>query len=405
MKKVISLLLICALLAGCSSHQEPADGSVIEVSADSSGGAGAASSTSSETSSSKESSASSTNAVPEESSGAESSSKEVSSAESTSSGVDSTVSQEPSPASSATVSEPEPVPVIQEPTWSERIVDGSMYVNTNGIYSRKTAIVGSEAVKRYSVNDKVNVVALTTTDYYKLEDGTFIHKDYLSDKETNVTPSAPTAPASSSAEKLLNSAPLNPMKTNNDELDEQVAALLGRITNDGMSTYQKTVAVYDYFIKNYTYGSPGGGYTFYRDYRSSSDFMAVLNARPLIETGVGVCDNYAALFMIIMRRIGLESYVVGGQISSRGGGTTGHAWPLIKLDGVYYIFDAQIEQSNSSNGWIGYNWFCKSDTSMSGIYTYDTPRDNMIAAFGNFEPGEEFDMPQTIYFGGITVID
>ena len=63
-----------------------------------------------------------------------------------------------------------------------------MYVSIQGIYSRADAIPGSAKVKLYGLNDKVNVVAITDTNYYKLEDGSFIHKDYLSSKETTAPP-------------------------------------------------------------------------------------------------------------------------------------------------------------------------------------------------------------------------
>ena len=73
------------------------------------------------------------------------------------------------------------------PEWTETPASGELYVNTDNIYSRIKAVQGSEKVKRYSLNDKVTVVAKTDTDYYKLDDGTFIHCDYLSESEVVVS--------------------------------------------------------------------------------------------------------------------------------------------------------------------------------------------------------------------------
>lgn len=73
-----------------------------------------------------------------------------------------------------------------EPTWTETAVSGELYVNTDYIYSRVNAIQGSERVKQYRLGDKVTVVAKTDTDYFKLNDGTFIHEDYLSENEIPV---------------------------------------------------------------------------------------------------------------------------------------------------------------------------------------------------------------------------
>lgn len=275
--------------------------------------------------------------------------------------------------------------VTSEPLWSETESKGTKYINTNGVYSRKTAVVGSEAVKKYGVNDKVSVTAVTDTGYYKLEDGTFIHKDYLASEEVKVVekPVTSSVVTNKSAETLLNSAALNPMKTNNDTVDAQVAEILKKVTTDKMSAYQKVKAVYDYIINTSTYGNPKGIYGF-EPYVSNTDSTIVTEARFLLDEGVGVCNNYAALFTVLTRRIGLESYYVTGQVASRNGGMTGHVWSIIKLSGEYYIFDTQIEQSNTSGGAIGYNWFCKKDTLMSGTYSYSPSRDVSVASFGGF---------------------
>lgn len=81
-----------------------------------------------------------------------------------------------------------------KPGWTEQSASGVMYVNTDGIYSREVAQVGSKAVRQYELNEAVTVVAITDTDYYKLEDGTFIHADYLSSSEIVITTAEETEP-------------------------------------------------------------------------------------------------------------------------------------------------------------------------------------------------------------------
>lgn len=94
--------------------------------------------------------------------------------------VESSPQTDPIPAAEETQAE------IDEPKWSETPVSGELYVNTDNIFSRIKAIQGSERVKQYRLNDMVTVVAKTDTDYYKLNDGTFIHADYLSESKTEV---------------------------------------------------------------------------------------------------------------------------------------------------------------------------------------------------------------------------
>lgn len=70
------------------------------------------------------------------------------------------------------------------PKWSETPVSGQLYVNKDGVFARIHAIQGSTTVRQYKLNDCVTVVAKTNTDYYKLDNGSFIHVDYLSETET-----------------------------------------------------------------------------------------------------------------------------------------------------------------------------------------------------------------------------
>ncbi len=74
-----------------------------------------------------------------------------------------------------------PPPVQEAPNWKETAYKATMVVNTDGICSRKRAELGAETADIYYAGDRVNVVAWTDTEYYKLEDGNFIHAAYLDD--------------------------------------------------------------------------------------------------------------------------------------------------------------------------------------------------------------------------------
>ena len=94
------------------------------------------------------------------------------------------------------------------PQWTEEAVNGTKYINT-GCYSRAKAVLGSQTVNLYNVNDKVTVVAKTDTGYYKLDNGSFIHADYLSDNKVAITTTAQTttkpqteAPVASDVEQI-----------------------------------------------------------------------------------------------------------------------------------------------------------------------------------------------------------
>ena len=87
----------------------------------------------------------------------------------------------------------ETTPTTPAPEWEETPVSGERYV-TESCYSRKKALIGAESVAAYNKDDKVVVVAKTDTGYYKLEDGSFIHEDYLTESVASSTPAPETTP-------------------------------------------------------------------------------------------------------------------------------------------------------------------------------------------------------------------
>lgn len=68
--------------------------------------------------------------------------------------------------------------------WNETEISETLYIKIP-CYSRIKAVVGADAVKRYKVGTKINVVAATDTGFYKLDNGTFIHSDYVTDENPN----------------------------------------------------------------------------------------------------------------------------------------------------------------------------------------------------------------------------
>lgn len=93
------------------------------------------------------------------------------------------VTTKPQTTTPVTTKAPETTTVVTEPLeWGEEAFSATMYVNQS-CYSRIKALMGSEAVKQYTYGEAVNVVAKTDTGYYKLNDGEYIHGDYLSETE------------------------------------------------------------------------------------------------------------------------------------------------------------------------------------------------------------------------------
>ena len=115
--------------------------------------------------------------------------QETKKAETTVAQTTATTTAKPKPATTTTATTTKPAP-----EWTESKASSTKYVNTD-CYSRKKAVLGAEAVKLYSVNDKVTVTAKTDTGYYKLDTGAYIHSDYLSDNKVAQTATTTTKKA------------------------------------------------------------------------------------------------------------------------------------------------------------------------------------------------------------------
>lgn len=92
------------------------------------------------------------------------------------------VTTKPQTTTPVTTKAPETTVATEPLEWGEEAFSATMYVNQS-CYSRIKALMGSEAVKQYTYGEAVNVVAKTDTGYYKLNDGEYIHGDYLSETE------------------------------------------------------------------------------------------------------------------------------------------------------------------------------------------------------------------------------
>ncbi len=202
---------------------------------------------------------------------------------------------------------------------------------------------------------------------------------------------APAVCAEESKRDIINSAELFPMKTNYQSLDARVEEILGQIISPEMDTYDKVKACYAYCVEDSVYYQHIKWYNVLytiRDsygYASIDDVWTIYGADLFLEAKHGVCNDYAAAFAVMCRALGLEAYCVFGQTNTVSGGLAGHAWVNIRIGGVFYHFDPQVEANitDRNDGVIGYYRFCATDEEMASKLFVDD-RDACVAAFGGF---------------------
>lgn len=119
-----------------------------------------------------------------------------------------------------------------------------------------------------------------------------------------------------------------------DRYDQTVKKLNEVIKNlnlDGKSDYEKFKAVTNWIVSNVTYDSHYNGKP---NIPAGTEYPHDMTGAVLDK--YAVCDGYAGLFYYMANAVGLKAlYEDGTSISEQ----KGHAWNLVKMDGVYYYVD------------------------------------------------------------------
>jgi len=136
---------------------------------------------------------------------------------------------------------------------------------------------------------------------------------------------------------------------------ERAKMILRDIVSDGMSEYEKALAIYEYLIEAIAY-----------------DYDAYYSAKPgeeekrntcyylegVFEKGRAVCDGKTKAFALLCGIEGIDCVRAFG--SSVTGGV-GHAWNYIKIDGFWYLVDTtegdvRFEEGSDISGFVGYKF-------------------------------------------------
>lgn len=131
-----------------------------------------------------------------------------------------------------------------KPAWTEKKCSSTMYINISSCSARKEGIQGSKVVSYKYYGDAVKVTALTDTGYYKLDDGTYIHSDYLSktkpaETTTTVTTSAPKQTTPSKSDSQISSSGITDTPVNCTAEEAEVFRIVNEIrVSYGLKPYK-----------------------------------------------------------------------------------------------------------------------------------------------------------------------
>ena len=139
-------------------------------------------------------------------------------------------------------------------------------------------------------------------------------------------------------------------------VDKVVATFLEKNIHEGMTDYQKVVAIHDYLAKNVSY-----------DYEHLNDenYKLSHSAYAALVQHTGVCQSFANSFY----RLCLEANVDARYISGWGNGGA-HGWNIVKLGDCYYNVDCTWDINYKDTG--EWKWFLLCDKSFNETAPYHT---------------------------------
>lgn len=119
-------------------------------------------------------------------------------------------------------------------------------------------------------------------------------------------------------------------------------SVLDEIITDGMSDYEKELAVYKWMTTNI--GVDSGSMTVVPD----DDSKPVDNPNGVLKNHEAVCVGYATTFRLFMQMLGIDCMVVHDSYLS-------HSWDLVKLDGQWYHTDIYSDAGSGEGNFSHFN--------------------------------------------------
>ena len=87
--------------------------------------------------------------------------------------------------------------------------------------------------------------------------------------------------------------------------------------------------------------------------------------------GKAVCDGYAKAFQVVLRRVGIQSFLItGSSINPSTGLSEGHTWNAVRIDGKYYHVDVTWDDQGDD---LFYAYFNKTTAAIREDHSINEP--------------------------------
>lgn len=158
-----------------------------------------------------------------------------------------------------------------------------------------------------------------------------------------------------------------------------------KIEQPEMTEYEKVKAATDYIMSiGYYTISPALDVWRWRTAGDSVPTYEEMRGINMLLFGAETCEGYTAALNLLLNEMGVETRYITGLTYLARGGLGYHSWSQVKIDGVWYHLDSDLEDNISRNGTVTYKYFLKSDATMGRSHFWGQRLINL----GQIEPGQ-----------------
>lgn len=174
-----------------------------------------------------------------------------------------------------------------------------------------------------------------------------------------------TIPTLYSVSETRSQNPADDLPTVREYIRQVVKEHVSKIEKPDMTEYEKVKAAFDYILEIGFYeDAPALDVWRWRTAADEAPTREEMRGLNMLLFGADTCEGYAAALNMLLGEMGVETRYMTGLTYLAQGGLGYHSWSQVKLDGVWYHIDPDLEDAISKNGTVIYKYFLKSDEVM-----------------------------------------
>ena len=135
-------------------------------------------------------------------------------------------------------------------------------------------------------------------------------------------------------------------------------AALAKMLQPDMTELDKEIAIHDYIAENCRY--------------EDNEALYTGDARGFFLNGACQCSGYADTFRLMATLAGIETEMIGGPTTRDEPGTKGHAWNLVRLDGLWYVVDVTWDDMIAHTGEVEHTFVNLPQTAFGSTRSWDS---------------------------------